>query len=109
MFLLFAAGSNFSEALMGPSLLFGGLSGVMYGFFGYVLVQTLDPARNTPPEGYFLRSMTTMILLAWFALGVVQNDLPVTNWGNAGGLLLGLALGGLVVLMGNLLAKPAKD
>jgi hypothetical protein len=53
--------------------------------------------------------MTTLILLAWFALGVVQNDLPVTNWGNAGGLLLGLALGGLVVLAGNLLAKPAKD
>lgn len=108
MFLVFAAGSNFAEAFMGPTLLFGGLSGVMYGFFGYVLVQTLNPALNTPPNGYFLRSMTTLILLAWFALGVVQKDLPVTNWGNAGGLLLGLGLGGAVTLARQLWAKPAK-
>ena len=109
MFLLFAAGSNFAEAFMGPTLLFGGLSGVMYGFFGYVFVQTLNPVLNTPPNGYYLRNMTTLILLAWFALGVVQKDLPVTNWGNAGGLLLGLLVGSLVAWAHQIRAKSDNE
>ena len=95
MFLVLAACANFVEAALGPVRFFGGLSGVVYGFLGFVWVQTL----SSSPKGFHLRGATILILLAWFALGIVQKDLPVTNWANAGGLVTGMVLGGLELLL----------
>ncbi len=95
MFLAFAACANFAEAAFGPLRFFGGLSGVVYGFLGFVWVQTL----SSTPKGYHLRGATILILLAWFALGIVQIDLPVTNFANGGGLVAGMVLGGLELML----------
>ncbi len=95
LFLILAAGSNFVEAGLGPRQIFGGLSGVVYGLLGFVWVQTV----RAPSKGFHLRGATILILMAWFALGIVQKDLPVTNWANAGGLVAGIFLGLLEPLL----------
>ncbi|MGI9310091.1 MAG: rhomboid family intramembrane serine protease [bacterium] len=89
--------SNLAQFFVaGP--LFGGMSGVLYGCFGYVLVQgRFNPAfdaRLTPPIIY--------LLLGWFALGwtrvLEMVGVHIANTAHTAGLLCGIALG-LIVLV----------
>jgi GlpG protein len=76
--LLIAGGGNF-----------GGMSGVVYGLFGYVWVRHL----YHPELRYFIGRNTVFWMMGWFFLcwaGMVGH---VANVAHTGGLLLGLVLG----------------
>jgi GlpG protein len=80
-----------------PSPLFGGLSGVVYGLFGYVWMK----ARFDPGLGLMMSQNTVVILLGWFFLCLLGPyfDLlapligHVANMAHAAGLAVGLAVG----------------
>ena len=73
--------------ISGPS--FGGMSGVVYGLFGYAWMK----GKFDPGDGIEMNSSTVIIMLAWFALcftGIFGN---VANWAHAGGLAVGTLWG----------------
>jgi len=89
---------------------FGGLSGVGYGLFGYLLVKTKYDNR----EGYLLSPVTSFILLLFFFLCIggafppLNSVLPeslthVANSAHAVGLIVGAALAYAPII----LKKPA--
>jgi GlpG protein len=71
----------------GPN--FGGMSGVTYGLFGYILVQR----RSNPDGGLVLHPYIVVMMLAWFVLcwaGVIGN---ATNMAHTLCLVCGILLG----------------
>ena len=78
--------------------LFGGMSGVMYGFLGYVWLQGAFNPRFT----HQIAPQVLYVLLGWFALcwsGVLSwFNLHVANVAHTAGLLCGIAVGGVVLL-----------
>jgi GlpG protein len=88
MILVLAVVSNLAQATaQGP--FFGGMSGVVYGIFGYIWMQQ----RLRPDSGFHLEPSTVVILLVWFFLcwfGVIQN---VANYAHGGGLAAGMLIG----------------
>jgi GlpG protein len=85
--------SNVAQALaVGP--LFGGMSGVVYGLFGYVWMKMLlDPAA-----GYHVSRDVVAIMVVWLFLGfsgVLDKwfGLSVANWAHGGGMFVGMAIG----------------
>lgn len=86
--LLAAIISNIAQyCVSGPN--FGGMSGVVYGLFGYVWMK----GKFDPGDGIEMNSSTVIIMLAWFALcftGIFGN---VANWAHAGGLGIGTLWG----------------
>lgn len=86
--LLIALVSNLTQfTLTGPA--FGGMSGVVYGLFGYVWVKTrLDPA-----DGFRLDPMVAMIMFGFFLICFTGVFGGIANWAHAGGLAVGLAWG----------------
>jgi len=70
---------------------FVGMSGVVYGLFGYIWVKTrLDPA-----DGFQLDPFVAAVLFAFFLLGFSGLGVfgGIANWAHAGGLIVGLAWG----------------
>ncbi len=89
-----ACGSNIAQALLkGPS--FGGLSGVVYGLFGYIWMKS----RFQPFEGLALDQFTVLMMLAWLVMGMFGAIGPVANWVHGVGLLIGIAFGGAPALV----------
>jgi len=90
---LIAALPNIGEFLAnGPR--FGGMSGVVYGLFGYIWIRN----RFDPGGGFFLDPTTITIVLAWYflcLLGVIPN---VANVVHTVGLGLGMLAGFLSAL-----------
>ena len=80
--------SNLTQFFVnGPA--FGGMSGVVYGLFGYVWVKSrLDPA-----DGFRIDPTVAMIMFGFFALCFTGFLGGIANWAHAGGLLTGLAWG----------------
>lgn len=66
---------------------FGGLSGVVYGLFGYVWMA----GRADPESGLGVSTGTTVILVAWLLLGPLL-DVNVANGAHFGGLAAGALL-----------------
>ena len=91
--LLFALASNVLQAVtVGPSFL--GMSGVVYGLFGYIWVKILAGLSNE----YFLSDFTVFIMLFFLVLGFVgaldsMVGGGVANGAHLGGLLAGMAMG----------------
>lgn len=68
--------------------LFGGMSGVVYGLFGYVWIKS----KIDPESGYWLPPQSITTMLVWFvicAIGVLGN---VANWAHGGGLAMGIVI-----------------
>ncbi len=102
--LVLAIVSNLGQYYMSPALdsihlgppsmaapgRFYGLSGVVYGLFGYVWVKS----RLEPDLGLYLSLQTVVLLLGWFfaCLFFISN---VANGSHFGGLAAGLVLGAL--------------
>ena len=86
--LLIALISNLTQFILtGPA--FGGMSGVVYGLFGYVWVKTrLDPA-----DGFRLDPTVAIIMFGFFLLCFTGLFGGIANWAHAGGLAVGLAWG----------------
>jgi GlpG protein len=68
---------------------FGGMSGVIYGLFGYVWVK----GRLAPSLGLAVGPRTVFVMIAWFFLCFTGLLGPVANGAHAAGLVFGLAVG----------------
>jgi GlpG protein len=99
--LVLAIGSNLVQYYLGhtsfvngqllftPLPSFGGMSGVLYGLFGYIWMKS----RFEPELGLFMPREVAMFMMVWFfacLFGFIGN---VANGAHAGGLLLGLIIG----------------
>ncbi|KAA0138942.1 rhomboid family intramembrane serine protease [Gimesia chilikensis] len=88
MVILIAVPSNLAQYwFSGP--MFGGLSGVVYGLFGYMWMKSL----YDPQSSFFIPPNMVIILIGWFFLciaGVVGN---VANYAHGFGLGTGIVIG----------------
>src|SRR4029079_18280365 len=92
--LVVAVLSNLSEyAYMDRYLekyyLFGGMSGVVYGLFGYVWMKSL----YHPELGMNLHPSSVNIMLIWLVLCMTGALGPIANAAHTGGLVTGIVLG----------------
>jgi GlpG protein len=68
---------------------FGGMSGVIYGLFGYAWMKS----RYEPTAEIFVHPNTVVLLMIWFVLclvGVIGN---IANWAHGIGLAVGMVIG----------------
>lgn len=83
--------SNSAQFLINGSSQFGGLSGVVYGYLGYIWLR----ARLKPEEGLFIGNALVIFMLGWMLLGMTDFSrslgLNMANEAHLGGLLAGLA------------------
>lgn len=88
MVLIIAALSNVAQFYAsGPN--FGGMSGVVYGLFGYIWIRS----TYDPESGFYIPPQTIMLMLIWFfvcAFGLVGQ---VANFAHGGGLIVGVLMG----------------
>jgi len=83
-----AIASNLSQfVITGPA--FGGMSGVVYGLFGYVWIKS----RLDPGDGFYIDPVIAMIMLGFFLVCFTGAFGGVANWAHAGGLIVGLGWG----------------
>jgi len=88
--LIVAVVSNLAQYFMsGPA--FGGMSGVVYGLFGYAWMR----GKFDPASGLKLDQQTIVISLVWFALCFTGWVGPIANTVHATGLAVGVAWGWL--------------
>ena len=98
--LALAIPSNYAEFLAtGP--FFGGMSGVVYGLFGYAWVR----GRLDPTCGLHLRPDIAFWMIAWFVLCLTPAVPNVANWAHGVGLGVGAAAGYLAFTFGQLRKK----
>jgi GlpG protein len=88
LILMIALVSNVTQYVLQDSA-FGGMSGVVYGLFGYVVVRI----RAEGSSAYFITHSNVAIMFGWFILCWTNVLGPVANWAHTGGLVFGLALG----------------
>ena len=84
-------------------LLAGGMSGVLYGLLGYVLVKMLFDEKS----GLFVSTSSTVVLLVWLFACMTPEfqswlGMNIDNWAHGIGLLAGLAIGYLPKLKNDL-------
>lgn len=72
-----------------PSPLFGGMSAVLYGLFGYVWMK----ARYEPRLGFWLGPRTVFYMIAWLFLCMTGLLGPVANVAHVVGLVFGVLIG----------------
>jgi GlpG protein len=75
--------------VMHQNSVIGGMSGVLYGLFGYVWMQ----ARFNRKYAYFIDEPTTWLMMIWFVLCTTGLIGPVANVAHAAGLMMGLMMG----------------
>lgn len=98
-----AAASALGQYYMAGNPRFGGMSGVIYGLFGYIWCKSVfDPGSGffVPPQTLFWVMLAFVICWSG-ALG------PVANWGHTFGLLSGGVIGYAPILWGRL-TKPTR-
>lgn len=82
-----AIAPNVAQFLAGGPI-FGGMSGVVYGLFGYIWVK----AKMDPESGFWMPQSTVTIMGVWYILcvfGIIPN---VANWCHGVGLAMGVAI-----------------
>ena len=89
LILLVAIVSNVGQYAITGSPLFGGMSGVLYGVFGYILMRE----RFAPQQGLSMPPNTTFWLLGWFFLCMFGVIGGVANGAHAFGLASGMLAG----------------
>ncbi|MBK7828315.1 rhomboid family intramembrane serine protease [Nannocystis sp.] len=90
--LVLGCSSNYAQYLAdGPS--FGGMSGVVFGLFGYVLLM----ARFAPSAGMVMSANNALFVGIWFCVCLTGAVGPIANWAHGVGLVLGLGFGGIGV------------
>ncbi len=91
--------SNGVQHLMSGEVLFGGMSGVVYGLLGYALVWS----RLRPAQSFGLPNGIYVFMLIWLALGFsglidVLGFGSIANGAHLGGLVAGAGVGLIAVL-----------
>lgn len=86
--------SNYAQFALGGPSVFGGMSGVVYGLFGYVWIRG-NVGRDVP---FRLPSSTVLIMLGWLVLCFTGLVGSVANFAHLGGLVAGMISGGVGVL-----------
>ncbi|MEI9864278.1 MAG: rhomboid family intramembrane serine protease [Limisphaerales bacterium] len=82
--------SNLAQYIVaGPQ--FGGMSGVVYALAGYVWIR----GKYDRASGLFLHQQSVTILLVWGAVCFTGMVGPVANFAHLGGLVSGMAIGGI--------------
>jgi rhomboid protease GlpG len=81
--------SNVAQYALTGSPLFGGMSGVVYGFLGYGWMQS----RFNPAFGLALHASTVTMMLVWYVLCWTGMLGPIANWAHTAGLAMGIAWG----------------
>ena len=84
--------SNYAQYLAGGPE-FGGMSGVVFGLFGYVLVM----ARFAPSARMVMIPSNAVFVMVWFVVCLTGAVGPIANWAHGIGLVLGVAFGGIGV------------
>ncbi|WP_075187407.1 rhomboid family intramembrane serine protease [Teredinibacter haidensis] len=100
IFLVTAVGANYVQFYMASGNLFGGLSGVVYAFLGYLLVWGWfhsSPLVKMPSGVY-------IFMLSWLALGflgIIDQFISgqVANGAHLGGLILGIVVAAIEVFI----------
>ncbi len=80
---------------LGGTPFFGGMSGVVYGQFGYLWMKSVFD----PQAGYRLSQMTVIFLMAWLVLCITGVMGPVANVAHVVGLITGAAFGYLPTML----------
>lgn len=91
MVLTIGIGSNVTQYLATGYPVFGGMSGVLYGWAGYIWLES----RLNPRFGFALTGPSVAVLAGWFLLCWTGLLGPIANWAHTGGLALGLLWGWL--------------
>ncbi|MCA9262240.1 MAG: rhomboid family intramembrane serine protease [Planctomycetales bacterium] len=81
-------GNVMEMALTSTPVYLGGMSGVVYGLFGYLWIRS----RLLPQEGIFVPPQIVMIMLGWMAMGFVLTSMHMANFAHLFGLLSGVAV-----------------
>jgi GlpG protein len=93
--LALAAISNVLQYWIGDSFRFGGMSGVVYGLFGYVWMR----AKYDPVSGFVLHRNTVILMVGWFLLCFTGLVGPIANIAHTAGLAVGVIVGYAPVLL----------
>lgn len=97
LLLVIALVSNVGQYIVsGPYFL--GMSGVVYGLFGYAWVR----GRLDPTCGLYLRPDIAFWMMGWFVLCLVSPQMNVANTAHGAGLAAGAALGYLAYTIGRM-------
>jgi GlpG protein len=83
---------------------FGGMSGVLYGLFGYLWMKS----RYEPALGLTLNPRIVVLLIAWLFVCMSGVMGPVANTAHVAGLLVGVVIGAAPHLWGLLRGKPTR-
>jgi GlpG protein len=89
--LAIAVFSNLGEYWWSSSPQFGGMSGVVYGMFGYLWIKS----RIDAAAGFFMHPTTVIVMMLWFVLCLTGAVGSVANGAHAAG----LATGALMALL----------
>jgi GlpG protein len=88
MILAMSIPSNVAQYMLsGPY--FGGMSGVVFGLFGYIWMKS----RFEPESGFFMHPNTVFLMVAWFLICMTGAVGAIANAAHAGGLAVGVLLG----------------
>lgn len=68
---------------------FGGMSGVLYGLFGYIWMKS----RHDPASGFFMHPSNVVWMIGWLFLFMTGWVGPIANAAHVGGLVMGMILG----------------
>jgi len=86
--LAIAVSSNFAQYLStGPT--FGGMSGVVFGLFGYIWMR----GRLEPESGFYIHPNIVFLMIAWFVICMTGAVGHIANVAHGGGLAVGMLLG----------------
>lgn len=100
LFLALAVISNIGQAMWSPGIRFGGLSGALFGLFGYLWMMT----HFRPESGLVIRSETILFTLVYYTLCIASSleatagtlgqwMPPVANAAHTAGLVAGIVWG----------------
>jgi len=83
---------------------FGGMSGVLYGLFGYLWMKS----RYEPALGLSLNPRIVILLIAWLFVCMSGVIGPIANTAHVAGLIVGVVIGVAPHLLGLLRGKPTR-
>jgi GlpG protein len=81
--------SNVAQFIYAAWPIFGGMSGVNYGLFGYIWMR----GKFDPSSGLHLTPQDKLLMLVWFAVCFTNWVGPVANTAHAAGLIVGVVWG----------------